>query len=339
MARVSEPSPNARPRQVTLAGWLAMVGSAVVVLLVFDRVSGLHTIETRESVERFLSEPPGSDLGVGVDGVLSALRTLSLVAAGCATAAAILGFHVLKRSRSARLGLTILAVPLFLTGMVTGGFVSSLVAASSVMLWLQPARDWFDGVTTRRPEPVRAPVPARSASPSPSPSLSPAQAIAPPPRPAVAAGVPTPRPSAVTWACILTWVGSGLTLLGAGASGVLLGLQPDVLLDEVHKQNPELDAQGVSDDLLIGTTFVMLGGFVLWCVAAAVVAYFVFRGLEWARIALIVSASTAGAVFLIGTAVGAFLLAVTLATSIATVVLLVRPEVRAWFAQRRHSSV
>src|SRR3954468_14809817 len=144
---VSEPTPNARPRQVTLAGWLTMAGSALVVLLVFDRVSGLHSIETRESVERFLAEPPGRDLGLGMDGVLSALRTMALVAGGCAAAMAILGYHVLKRSRSARLAVSILAVPLFVTGMVTGGFVSSLVAASCVMLWLQPSRDWFDGVT------------------------------------------------------------------------------------------------------------------------------------------------------------------------------------------------
>lgn len=348
---MSEPSPNARPRQVTLAGWLTMLGSVFVVLLVFERVSGLHTIETRESVERFLAEPPGSDLGVGVDGVLSIMRTLALVAGGCATAAAILGWHVLKRSRSARLGLTILAVPLFVTGMVTGGFVSSLVAASAVMLWLQPARDWFDGVT-RQPAaaPTAAPgavaAPARSdarsdARPDARPdatsdAASRAASGAAPGWPAVA--MPTAaRPSAVTWACILTWAGSGLTALGAIASGVLLAMQPHVLLDQVQQQNPELEAQGVSDDLLIGLTFAMLAGFVAWAVAAAVVAIFVLRGREWARITLVVSASTAGAVFLLGSVLGAFVLALTLATCAMAVVLLVRPEVRAWFQARRSS--
>lgn len=327
MGRVSEPSPNARPRQVTLAGWLTMLGSVFVVLLVFDRVAGLHSIETRESVERFLAEPPGRDLGLGVDGVLSILRTLALVAGGCATAAAILGWHVLKRSRSARLGLTILAVPLFLTGMVTGGFVSSVVAASAVMLWLQPARDWFDGIT-------RQPAAAPSAPATPAAAPAPTPVVAAPAQPATA--VPTAaRPSAVTWACILTWAGSGITALGAIASGVLLALQPDVLLDQVHEQNPELDAQGISDDLLIGVTFAMLAGFVAWAVAAAVVAVFVLRGLEWARITLIISAATAGAVFLLGSVLGAFLLALTLATCAMTVVLLVRPEVRAWFATAR----
>ena len=129
---MSEQSP--RPRQVTLVAWLTMVGSVIVVVLVFDRIAGLHTLETRQSVEKFLAEPPGSDLGVGVDGVLSVIRTLAMVAAGCATAAAILGYQVLRRSRSARLALTVLAVPLFFAGLVTGGFVSSLVAASAARI-------------------------------------------------------------------------------------------------------------------------------------------------------------------------------------------------------------
>lgn len=338
MGSVSEPSPNARPRQVTLAGWLTMVGSVFVVLLVFDKVSGLHTIETRESVERFLAEPPGRDLGLGIDGVLSIMRTLSLVAGGCATAAAILGWHVLKRSRSARLALSVLAVPLFITGMVTGGFVSSLVAASAVMLWLQPARDWFDGIV-RQPEPAPesapAPTAASAAFVAPPVAASGQQPVQQPPaQPATA--VPA-RPSAVLRACLLTWIGSGLTALGAMASAVLMAMQPDVLLDEVHRQNPDLDSQGVSDDLLVGVTFVMLAGFVAWAVAAAVVAVFVLRGFEWARITLIVSASTAAAIFLLGTVLGAFLLAVTLAASVLAVLLLVRPDVRAWFQARRAS--
>lgn len=338
MARVSEPSPSARPRQVTLAGWLTVVGSAVVVLLVFDRVSGLHTLETRESVERFLAEPPGRDLGVGTDGILTLMRVAALVTGGCAAAAAILGWHVLRRSRSARLVLTVVAVPLFLTGLVTGGFVSSLVAGSVVMLWMQPARDWFDGITRPEPEPVRAaPAPQQAAPPPVAAAAAPYAATAPATaRPQVAV---TGRPSSVTWAGILTWVGSGLTLAGTIASGIYLGLQPDVLLDEVRAQNPDLESQGVSDDLLVGVSFAMLAGFALWCAAACLIAYFVVRGHEWARITLIVSAATATAVFLLGTVAGAFLLALTLGTSVATIMLLVRPEARAWFAQRRRPAI
>ena len=310
---MTEPSP--RPRQVTLVGWLTMVGSVAVVVLVFDRLAGLNSLETRQAVEKFLAEPPGSDLGVGVDGVLSVIRTLAMVAAGCATAAAILGYQVLRRSRSARLALTVLAVPLFVAGMVTGGFVSSLVAASVAMLWLEPARQWFGDTP-------------RAAQAQPVASAGPAPTAAPLPVPAAA------RPAGVTVACVLTWLATGLTTLGLVATAVLLAVQPDALLDEVHRQNPQLESEGVSDGLLVGVTFAMIAAMVLWCVSAAVLAVLVIRRTEWARVVLVVSAATAAALSLIGTAIGAFLLALTLVASVATLALLLRPEARLWFSQR-----
>lgn len=144
MTASSTPS---RPRQATLSGWLIMLGSVFVVLTVFERVAGLQSLETQQSVERFLAEPPGDGLGLGVQGVLGILRALALVAGACAAAAAVLGYFVLQRSHGARLALSVLALPLFVAGMATGGFMSSVVVASIVMLWFQPARDWFNGVT------------------------------------------------------------------------------------------------------------------------------------------------------------------------------------------------
>ena len=94
-----------RPRQVTLAGWMIVVGSAVVVFSAFERVSGLRSIESQEAVADFLSEPPGDGLGLSVDQVLDLIQLLSLVAGACATAAAILGLWVLKGSKGARLAL------------------------------------------------------------------------------------------------------------------------------------------------------------------------------------------------------------------------------------------
>ncbi len=329
MVGVSEPTPT-RPRQVTLAAWLIMVGSVVVIAMVFDRVAGLHTMETRQSVEKFLAEPPGNDLGVGVQGVISLLRTLSMVAAGCATAAAILGYQVLQRSRSARLAVTVLAVPLFLTGMVTGGFVSSVVAASAVMLWLQPARDWFDGVNRQAPTP--APAVARPQLPPSSPTASAPLtgtpfAAWPAPQPPV----PVSRPGAVVWACMLTWIFSALTALAMSASAVAIAVQPDLMFDEVHRQNPQLSEQGVSDTLLAVATYVMVGFIVLWCVSAIVLAILVWRGVAWARIVLIVGASTCAALSLLGSVIGAFLLAFPLIASVVTVALLIRSDARPWF--------
>jgi hypothetical protein len=329
MVSVSEPTPT-RPRQVTLAAWLIMVGSVVVVAMVFDRLAGLHSMETRDSIDKFLAEPPGNDLGVGVQEVISLLRTLSMVAAGCATAAAILGYQVLRRSRSARLALTVLAAPLFLTGLVTGGFVSSVVAASAAMLWLQPARDWFDGVT--RQAPVRAPAPApAAAAPATLPTYASVPGAPPAVRPAPYAAVAPRRPGAVVWACVLTWVFSTVTALGMTASAIAIAVRPDLMLDEVHRQNPELAAQGVTDGILAAATYVMAGFVVLWCLSAIVLAVLVWRRVAWARIVLIVCASTCAAVSLLGSVIGAFLLVFPLVAGLATVALIVRRDARPWF--------
>lgn len=320
MADVSESSP-VRPRQVTFAAWLIMVGSAIVVAMVFDQVAGLHTLETRQSVEKFLAEPPGADMGVGVDGVITAIRTFAMVAAGCATAAAILGYQVLRRSRSARLALTVLAVPLFLTGMVTGGFVSSVVAASAAMLWLQPARDWFDGINRPAPEARTAQRAVPPAPMGPAPAVWQTSYVAP----------PQTRPTPVVWACVVTWVCSSVAIFGMVAAAIALSLDSDELLRQAREQNPELTKQGVTDELLLGATFAMVGGVVLWCLAAIVLAILVFRRVEWARIVLIVFAATAGVLSLGGTVIGAFLLAIPLIGATATVALLIRSDVRPWF--------
>ena len=317
---------------MTLAAWLIMVGSAIVVAMVFDRVGTLHTLETRESVEKFLAEPPGADLGVGVDGVLTLLRVISMVTAGCATAAAILGYQVLRRSRSARLALTVIAAPLFLTGMVTGGFVSSVVAAAALMLWLQPSRDWFrdPGATAPR---VGALAPRMSAPADTPTAPVPAAARAP----QVAQRVPqaAARPPAVAGACVLTWVGSGLTALALAASAVVLALDPDVLLDEAHRQNPDLADQGVTDGMLTAMAFAMVAGVVLWCVAAAVLAILVFHRVGWARVVLLVSAGVAAAISLVGAAIGGVLLLVPFAAAVAGLALRPPPPTPAWFRRPR----
>jgi hypothetical protein len=354
---MTTPPVPARPRQVTMAAWLIMGGSVLVLVTVFERVAGLHSLETRESVQQFLAEPPGDGLGIGVSGVLDILRVLCMVAAGCATAAAILGYQVLRRSRSARLALTLLAVPLFLTGLVSGGFTSSLVAASAVMLWFQPARDWFDGVVREpRPEvsdrtgpptamprvPPTGPRSEHGTTGGPWPGPGPSGPFgAPPPGPPGPFGAapemlprvetdPSVRPPAVVWACALTWVFAGLALVVMVASIAVLATSPDLVFEELHRQNPDLAAQGISDGMLRTATFVVGGVVALWSLAALVLAGLVFRGVNWARVALVVSASGSVACCLLAT-ISQVLLVVPLVASVVTLALLVRPDVRAWF--------
>lgn len=338
---MSDQSKPERPRQVTIAAWLIMGGSLFVVATVFERVSGLNSIESRDSVQKLLSEPPGDGLGIGVDAVLTIIRILAMVAGGCATASAILGYHVLQRSKSSRLALSVIAVPLFLTGMATGGFMSSVVVAAVMMLWFQPARDWFDGVIAMRPEPpVRAAQSGPQGPPPPAPSATRARAVpgfgsAPTQQLLPDSSPPPPggRPGAVVWACALAWTFCGLAVAGMSASVLVLVLSPDLVFDELRRQNPEFAEQGVTDAAIKSASYVSAMVVIVWSVATIVVAALVFRRVAWARVVLLVSAALAATFCLIAT-IGNFLLVVPLAACVATVVLLARPDVRAWYSRR-----
>jgi hypothetical protein len=139
---VSQPTEQ-RPPQVTLASSIVMFASVVVLLTAWERVSTLGSLETQEAIRGFLSEAPFSSLGLDVAGASQALRIACLVAAAGACATAILGWYVRKPDRSARLGLSLFAVPVFVAGLPAGGLAGSFVAAGTAMLWLAPAREWF----------------------------------------------------------------------------------------------------------------------------------------------------------------------------------------------------
>lgn len=354
-----------RPRQVTMAGWMIIGGSLLVVVTVFERMAGVNDLETREAIEAFLSRPPGDGLGLDVPAVQSLIRVFSMVAGACAAAAAILGFHVLRRHRGARLALTVLAVPLFLSGLVAGGFLSSLVAASAVMLWLEPARDWFAGRAPRaRPEPERREPPQREqlpptlpptppaasgprphqgfgtpesapapspGDPSPAPAYPPyGQAYAPP-----AYAAPPARPSAVVTAAVLTWVFAGITALLLGAAALLMLTSPELMFDEMQRQDPDLASQGITEQSLQVAIYVLAGVTVVWSAlvsSAAVV--LVVRGKEWARLAVLSSAGVAAMFCVLGLLAGAFMMVAPLLGCVVTLSLLLRRDVRSWVSAR-----
>ena len=354
-------STAARPTQVTIAAWLVMASSVFVVLTAFDQIAGLHTMETRESVEEFLSKPPGDALGLGLQGALSAMRVLTMIAAACATAAAILGFQVLRRSRSARLVLTVLAAPIFLTGVVVGGFLPAVITGSIVMMWVQPARDWIDGKTPRVAVAPPAPVaPRQQGSPPPPP-------VAPPPPPSEArpfagfgeapayaaqqtqqpphlappgwSGPPRPpeRPAALTWACALTWAGCAVVITSMLASIVLVLAAPEMLFDELYRQNPDLEADGLDRDTLRSTVLFAGTLVIAWSAVASVLAAFAWRGRPWALSSLLVSASCAAVLCLLAV-FGGPLMIVPLLLVAGTIPMLLRPEVRAYVQRRAADS-
>ncbi len=361
MEGVSEQSKTPpRPPQVTVAAWMIMVGSVFVVLIVWDRIAALHSLDTRKTLEPILADRRMKDAGIELNDLLAVIRIVSMVAAGCATAMAVLGYQTLQRSRGARLALTVLAVPLFISGLATGGYVSSAVAAAVGTLWLGSARLWFDGKTvpdgpataTRTSQPASRPVwpppydPGQVAPPGPTepppgqPQQPPAQwsppvpgAWTPPPTSRYGAPVTTgsrARPAALVWACVLTWIFTALATAVLVTSVVVLARNPDLILDKMHEQNPDLASQGVSDHLILVVCYVTCVVLAVWSVAASVLAVLAFRRTRLALYGLLVSAAGAAVFCLLGV-LGSMVVLVPLAAAVATIGCLVRPEVRAWF--------
>lgn len=159
---VSQPTAQ-RPPQVSLASGIVMFSSVVVLLTAWERVTSLGSLETQQAISEVLAESPFTSLDLTVSGTTELLRISCMVAAVCACATAILGWYVRKPDRSARLGLTLFAVPVFVTGLPAGGLAGSFVAAGAAMLWMQPAREWF--ATGRwTPPPARAKESAKDAA-------------------------------------------------------------------------------------------------------------------------------------------------------------------------------
>lgn len=333
-----------------MAGVMVMLASVFVVLSVWDTVSRLRSIETRESIEKFLAEAPGKELGMSVETMTQLLQGIASVAALCAVASVALGWQALQGSRSGRVALSVLAVPTFVTGLVAGGFMSSLVVVATALLWLSPSREWFAGKPI--PEPVapgggakeardqatvhamtgRAPDPTGDAAtpqltqPGPSPTDWSAQPLLPP--------TPTKRPDPATVALAITLVTAGLIFVFTLISVVVLATQPDLVIEELRRQNPDLDDQGISESMLLTTSVVSGSVAMAWSGIAVVLAVLMAGRRAWAGRALMISAGACAALCLVATFASPIALIPAVA-AVATISCLRRPEVQAWLRARR----
>lgn len=340
-----------RPRQVTMAAWVVILGSVFIVFSAYDRIAALHSLEMQEAIRDFLDEPLGKGLGLSLNDARGMLRVLVLIAAACGAAGAVLGFRLLSGSSSARLALTILAAPIFIAGASVASIVAAFVTGAIVSLWWQPARNWFAGLppVERSPDSRRAidevadprpllaperdrPVPHERALGTAEGGAAQHTAQLPQPRPASAAptGRGDERPGAVLGASIVTWSMAGLVVLLFGLTGLLMAASPDLLFDELRRQDPGFDTGGLSDAALARGTVVICAIGVVWSLAAIWFAVMSALGRRWGRTALLISASVAALVCL-ASVLASILAVIPLACCAVTVHLLLRPESAEWF--------
>lgn len=341
-----------RPGHATIAGSLIIGGSIIVVLSAWERISTLRTLEVQEKLQTALSKPPMSGLGLTLDGYTSMLQVLCVIGAGAATAAAILGVQVFKRSTSARIALTLLAPLLLVGGMAAADFFAAMLVFAILLLWLQPTRDWYAGrpwvqaYEERRAERVgllRPPGTPAGRSTAASPDAAPSSPSASEPTagehpfgdPGASAHRPSvvrrTRPQALTAACVLTWITSSLVLLGIVVMMAVLPSQAEDLFAEVTRDQPKMvEAYDLTENSLLAGMYVVLVGFALWAIAAIVLAGLAFIGQNWARITLVISAVT-GALLLVVMSVGAWPLLALVGVFGSAAWMLLRPEVGRWY--------
>ena len=328
---MSDTNPSARPRQLTMAGCFVVGGSLLLLVSVFDSITNLNSVNTRDEVAKVLSSG-GAGFNLSVSQALTVMRAGLTVAAVCAAAAAVLGVFVLQRSTGARLALSIVAVPILLTAPLTGGLVGALVAASTAVLWSGPARDWFAGRPVRQPVEPTNPTPPTSPTPPaagpaepppptapeistrayPSPSGPPAtrgygqQSVDPgsaqqgapawastATQPWAAAPAPAgPVPVPVKVACFVTWVFSGaVALMYAVLLVVLVVARGDIV--ELVKKSPAWEQSNLQPGVLLPVLWVGCLMFLGWSLGACVLAVFTWRRHNWARYLLVASAGAA----------------------------------------------
>ena len=325
----------ARPRQTTMAGVMVMLAAVFVVLAAFDRVARLRSIETRESLEKVIKDIPGG-FSPSVESVIQVSHVVAIVAALCSVAAVALGWQVLQGSRRARVVLSVLAVPIFVTGLVAGGFMSSIVTVATLMLWLSPSREWFAGKPI--PEPVKPGQARREANVDALTGRAPDEVAAPVPVQATGwsvapAPAPAKRPDPLTVAIVLTIVMAGLVLVSSLLTLVVLVTQPDLMIDELRRTNPELESQGASDRLLLTAAYFSCGFTLITSGLAIVLAVLIAKRRAWAARLLLICAG-ACALFCILAAIASPIALIPAAAAIVTVNCLRRAEVRAWFDAR-----
>jgi hypothetical protein len=136
------------------------------------------------------------------------------------------------------------------------------------------------------------------------------------------------RPGTVTAAAWITIVFSGITAALFGLAGLGLLVARDEVVAEMEKQ-PEFQDLQIDLDQAYGVGVAFVLGFVVWAVIAVVLAVFVLRRSNVARILLVISSAVVALFSLIS--IGSVVSAVTLLASGAVIVLLFVGGAGDWF--------
>lgn len=135
-----------RPRQVTLAGMQAIVGSVLALVAFVATMQQINSSAMTDVLRDVLDAPQAAQLGLTLESLRTLMKYTIMVLAVVSATTLVLGFYVLRRHRAARIVLSVVGVLVVLVTVVagpTGWAVTLYVGVSVGLLWSGPARAWF----------------------------------------------------------------------------------------------------------------------------------------------------------------------------------------------------
>lgn len=198
---------RSRPREVTVGGLAAVIGSVMALVLLVSTANQLHSSQVTKALTTVIKSEQAATLGLTLEGARELLRYTIMGLAVLSAASLVLGFYVLRRHRSARVVLTVIGSGVAALALLAGPvawLVTLYIAVSIFLMWSRPARAWFagsDGSTPREDGPGGPaggdPTEAAPEGPRFGPPHGPRRdvdGILPPPQPVPPQPVPPPAP-------------------------------------------------------------------------------------------------------------------------------------------------
>jgi hypothetical protein len=145
---VSSPAPTltGRPREVTLAGTQAVVGSLVALVVLVNGMQELYSTEVHDALTEIVESDEAERIGLTLEGARTILRYSIMALSVLSAASLVLGFFVLRRHRAARVALTVIGSTVALLALAAGPFgwvVTAYIGVCVALLWTKSARTWF----------------------------------------------------------------------------------------------------------------------------------------------------------------------------------------------------
>lgn len=310
----------------------------MLLLYVTSTLSNWGSIEVQDQVKKVLAAEPLRSSGLAITDVMSWLRWALMGAAAVAVAGIVFAIYTARGHQASRVILTVicgLASLVFLTGGLFGLLPAAFAIGCGIYLWTADSRQWFavkNGKAILAEKPRADPFAASGFETPPTSAPQPAEgSTAPQPAAYVTAPIRDPQPKAVLGAGLVALIMSAMVALVSGMNAAFYAVAPDEYV-RLFNDNPLMQdtvrQAGMSAAELARALFIGCSIALIFSLAAIAAAGATLAGKRVGRNALVGLTVVTVPISIVAFPVGL----VWTAGTIVTLVLLKRPDSRAWFA-------